>query len=114
VNASKPELVVVETPAAVQEDATPPRPSRSDRWIRLGLLVAVVVAALVAVWQTQRVDVLSGQVEGLEIELGQAQEALGLYEHRFGEIRASVGDLRAQLGDLERLVETSPEFPRAP
>jgi hypothetical protein len=116
VSASKPKLVAVENRPADQADAPPPQPqpSRSGRWIQLGLVVAAVTAASVAVWQTQRVDALSGQVESLEVELGAAQAALGAYEQRFGEIRTSVGELQAQLGELEALVETSPASRLAP
>ena len=107
---SKPKLAVVEPPRQEQGDQRPlqRRPPRGNRRIQLGLIVALVAAVVAALLQTQRVDTLFGQVERLEVELGGTQQALSVYENRFGEIRASVGDLRDQLGELEALVESPP------
>ncbi len=113
---SKPNLVAVEAPRKAPADQRPlqPRPPRPNRRIQLALVVSLVAAVVAVVWQTQRVDALFGQVERLEVELGAAQQALSVYENRFGEIRASVGDLRDQLGELEALVESPPTPTPAP
>jgi hypothetical protein len=113
VSASKPKLAAVEVLPADQLSAPLPQAQSAppNRWIQAIVILALLAAASAAVWQTQRVETLTEQVEDLQVELGEAQGALGAYEVRFGEIGASVGGLRAQLGELEALVEAPPVSP---
>jgi len=104
-------LVAVASPP--DESVSQKPPQQRSGWQQLGvgfwlLAVLLLIAVVGVAFQTNRVDELSGQVEGLQTELSTTRAALNGYESRFTEIRASVLDLRSQLGELETLVEGRP------
>jgi hypothetical protein len=72
------------------------------------VVLLAVLAAVGLVIQTWRVGELSGQVQGLTVELQAAQTALEAYRGQLGEVRASVADLRGRMTALDELVNRDP------
>lgn len=99
-----------ERPARPEAEPAPaggPGPGLSGRGLRL-VAVLAVLAGVGLVIQTCRVGELSGQVQGLTVELQAAQSALEAYRGQLGEVRASVADLRGRMTALDELVNRDP------
>ena len=121
---SKPKLVSVSGSESPEPASAPPAgadslpKTTSEGGIFKWLFVVAVVLLLVALYglsaQARRVEALSGQVEGLEVQLSAASVQLRNYDMHLMLVRKSVGDVLEQMGILHELVNTDPMAPSVP
>lgn len=121
---AKPKLVPVGETEGPKTAPPPPagapsEPQRDRRGrIFMWLFAVAVVLLLLAFYglsaQTRRVEALSGQVEGLELQLSAANAQLRSYDMQLELVRESVVDVLQQMSVLHELVNTDPMAPSAP
>ena len=118
---SKPRLVAVPTDGAAPQAAATAAQSGPDEtrgvsrglfWLIAGLLLLTVVGLAFQGRQVAernaQIAALSGQVEGLQVELSAANTRISTYEMQLGRVRESVGDLLERTALLHELVQTDP------
>jgi hypothetical protein len=82
-------------------------------WAVLALLFVFAIGALGV--QTRRVETLAGEVDGLQLELGDARRQLDVYQEQIDLVRDSLSGVLDELTMLHALVsDDSPVPPASP
>ena len=87
-------------------------PSRTYRWVGIGLVVALVAALVLFTQQLQRAEQAEARVGSLEKQLVEAEFQILAQKAQMASVRVAVDDLASRIGVLQQVVsESQPATP---